>query len=160
MNVAWKIPGKKYFTIITKEFLSLFIKEQQGHSMAKPEDQVLSDEMILRHHKHIRTKYRHSGGYRNFTKLTRAEKIPLLRHPRKNLPVCNKNDREFRIELHRYQGIRYAQIPNVYPPDGSGLVIQICQSAKSSDECKGNPLFEKGKAYSIAQRFLDAIFPQ
>jgi hypothetical protein len=104
------MPGWKYFTIITKEFLSLFTKEEQGHSLVDPEDHVLSDEMVLEHHKHVRSKYHNSGGYRNFTKLTRAEAIPLLRHPPKKLSVCNKEERQFPVKLKRYQGIRYAHI--------------------------------------------------
>ena len=53
---------------------------------------------------------------------------------------------------------RFAQIPYVFPSDGSDLVIQICQGAKSLNECKGNPMLEKGKAYSIARRFFNATF--
>ena len=104
--MAWKMPAWKYFTIITKEFLSLYVKEEEGHSVVRPDDHVLSDEMVLKHHKHVRTKHRNSGGYRNFTKLTRAGEIPLLRHPRNMLPVCNKGERQFTAYLRRYQGIR------------------------------------------------------
>ena len=106
LHVAWKMPGWKYFTIITKEFLSLFVKEEQGRSLVNPEDHVLSDEIVLRHHKHVRSQYRNSDKYRNFTKLTRAEMIPLLRNPRKTFPVCNKEERKFTLTLKRYQGIR------------------------------------------------------
>ena len=108
--MAWKMPGWKYFTIITKEFLSLFTKEEQGHSLVDPDNHVLSDEMVLKHHKHVRAKHHNSVGYENFTKLTRAEEIPLLRHPRKTLPVCNSREREFTANLKRYQGIRYSHV--------------------------------------------------
>ena len=100
------MPAWKYFTIITKEFLSLFVKEEEGHSLVSPDDHVLSDEMVLKHHKHTRTKHHNSAGYRNFTKLTRAEEIPLFPHPRNKLPVCKKGKQKFIGKLKRYQGIR------------------------------------------------------
>ena len=53
---------------------------------------------------------------------------------------------------------RYAQIPDVFPTDGSNLVIQICQMAKSPNECKGNPMLETERAHSIARRFFNATF--
>ena len=53
---------------------------------------------------------------------------------------------------------RFAQIPNVFPSDGSDLVIQICQSTRAPSECKGNPPLEKEKAFSIARRFFNATF--
>ncbi len=108
--MAWKLPGRTNFTIITGEFLSLFTKEEQGHSLVDPDNHVLSDEMVLKHHKHVRTKYHHSAGYKNMTKLIRAEEIPLLRHPRKKLPVCNSKKREFTAKLKRYQGVRYSHV--------------------------------------------------
>ena len=99
------MPAWKYFLIITKKFLSLYVKEKEGRSLVSPDDHVLSDEMVLKHHKHVRTKHHNSGGYRNFTKLTRAEEIPLLRHPRDTLPVCSKGERRFTVHLKRYQGV-------------------------------------------------------
>ncbi len=105
--MAWKLPGRTNFTIITGEFLSLFTKEEQ---LVDPHNHVLCDEMVLKHHKHVRTKYHHSAGYQNLTKLIRAEEIPLLRHPRKKLPVCNSKEREFTAELKRHEGVWYAYI--------------------------------------------------
>lgn len=155
LNVAWKMPGWKFFTIITSEFISLFMKEKHGKSsqQLRRTDHVALPEIILKHYKHIRTKYHHSGGYRNYTRLSDATDIPLLRHSDKALRVCGE-PRSFPKKLKRYQGRRFTQIPSVFPEDGSNLVVQICQSAKSSQECTGNPLLEKEKAYSIAKDYL------
>ena len=159
MHVAWKLPGWKYFTIITGEFISLFMKEELGKSLFKRDDYTALPEMILKHHKHARTNYQHSGLYRNYTRLPKGSNIPLIRHSHKALPTCQKSTRVFFKKLKRYQGRKFTHIPSVFPEDGSNLVVQICQDAKRRDECKGNPFLEKGKAYAIAEKYLTTSFP-
>lgn len=157
--MAWKLPGWKSFTIITNEFISLYMKEESGRSIFKRDDHFALPEIILKHHKHVRTNYRNPSQYRNFTRLSDAIDIPLLRDSHKQLPTCSRPSRLFTKKLKRYQGRWFTQIPSVFPNDGSNLVVQICQNAKNGQECQGNPLLEKEKAHSVAEKYLHASYP-
>ena len=153
LEVAWKLPGRKIFTVISSEFISLFSKQERNKS-----DNVTLPKFIPENHKNTPTKYHRR--FRKYTRLLDTDAIPLLRHSHKALPACKT--KAFKVKMGRYFGTYHVTWPSVFPEDGSNLVLEKCQFGKNrtqrSFECRGNGIIPKEKAFDVVEKYLNVSF--
>lgn len=154
VQVAWKSPTSKNFIVITNEFLSLFLEENNAQTIFKRPDKI-----VPKHHTPRRLNpLPHKS--REFSGRFETENILYERGTRNVLPACeNIPTLVVKKEFKRFHGLKFVQTPKVYPDDGSGHVLQTCKNVNRKSLCQGNPFLEKTKAYMVANKYLNSTLP-